>query len=158
MKLFIKFLFLLSFVSFSHIIWAIPPTEYEFKNFNDGLKISQNTNKPIFLLFGFNKCTACNMLYNRAFKDTKLKEYLKSNFVLVYVSILDENEPDFYQLSNGTSMTNKEFVKFFKVESVPIWIWLLPSGQILASDKGGNTVPREFYMIGDKALKKLTNQ
>ena len=33
MKLFIKFLFLLSFVSFSNIIWAIPPAEYEFKNF-----------------------------------------------------------------------------------------------------------------------------
>lgn len=151
----LKLILIASFIVITNNVIAAPPAEYEFSNYNDGIKISKDLNKPIFILFGFNKCPACNLLYNRAFKDVKLKEYLKNNFALVYVSTLGENEPEIYQLPSGETVSNKELIKFYKIETVPAWMWISPNGQILDYDKGGDTVPREFYVHGDKALKKF---
>ena len=157
MKILKKIFIVLYVFIYNNCAIAGPPPEYEFNNLNDGFKLSKDYNKPVFLLFGFNKCPACNMLYSRAFKDNKLKEYLKNNFILVYVSTLGENEPELYHLPSGI-VTNKELIKLYKIDSVPAWLWLTPAAQILDSDKGGDTVPREFYLHGDKALKKFNNQ
>jgi len=155
MRIIFKFHLYFNIFLFSNIVYAIPPSDYEFHNFNEGIKLSKVENKPLFLLFGFEKCPACYMLYNKAFKDNKLKEYLKNNFILVYVSTLGENEPNIYELPNGSSYTNKQLIKFYKIETVPAWIWMSPQGNILDSDKGGDTTPREFFMHGEKVLNKF---
>ena len=155
MKFVFKLLLCFNLISFAYNVFAIPPSDYEFHNFNEGVKLSKVENKPLFLLFGFEKCPACYMLYNKAFKDSKLKEYLKNNFILVYVSTLGENEPNIYELPNGSLFTNKQLTKYYKIETVSAWIWMNPQGNILDSDKGGDTTPREFFVHGEKVLSKF---
>jgi thioredoxin-related protein len=151
-----KKLFFSLFISlFLNLGNCAPPPEWGFLNFREGMTVSKTENKPIFILFGFQKCPACNMLYSRAFSDKKLRDFYKNNFVLIYVSIFGENEEENYVINDQSMLTNKQLINHFKIETVPAWHWMTNSGIILGSDKGGDTTVREFYFKAENNLKKF---
>lgn len=134
-------------------VQAAPPPEWGFVNIKDGFKKAREENKPVFMLFGFENCPWCKVLYRSAFSDTELREFYRKEFVLVYMSTRGENEEPSYKLPDGQEMSAAQITKAWKVYPVPSWRWLRPDGSVIAMDNNARTTPREFRFKAENALK-----
>ncbi len=67
----------------SEIHWA--------KDYHEGVKESQKTDKPMLVVYSRHTCKYCVQLNNTTFKDAKVIQYLNENFVSI-ISYSDEND------------------------------------------------------------------
>jgi thioredoxin-related protein len=138
--------------------FAAPPPEWGFVNIKEGFKRAQEEHKPVFILFGFENCPWCKVLYRSAFADSELRDFYRKEFVLVYMSTLGENEEKTYKLPDGQELSAKEITKSWKVYPVPSWRWLRPDGSLIGTDSNARTTAREFRFKGENALKAVASK
>ena len=146
---------LLGLMLSSETVRAAPPPEWGFINIKDGFKKARDENKPIFVLFGFENCPWCKVLYRSAFSDTELREYYRKEFVLVYMSTRGENEEPLYKLPDGQELSAAQITKAWNVYPTPSWRWLRPDGSVIAMDNNARTTPREFRLKAENVLKAV---
>ncbi|MCK9453967.1 MAG: thioredoxin family protein [Sulfurimonas sp.] len=61
------------------------------KDYHEGIKVAQQSTKPILFVSSSHACKYCVILDNTTFKDAKVIEELNKNFVSV-ISYSDEND------------------------------------------------------------------
>ena len=137
---------------------AAPPVDWGFVNIKEGFKRAHDENKPIFILFGFENCPWCKVLYRNALSDSELRDFYRKEFVLVYMSTLGEKEDPVYRLPGGLELSAKEITKTWKVYPVPSWRWLRPDGTLIAADSNARTTVREFRFKGEDALRAMATR
>lgn len=99
-----------------------------YNDYETGLKVAQEQNKPIFMYFWAIWCTFCEDLHKYVYSDPEVSEILKNEFVLVAVD-MDVNKKD----------TQK-----FNVAAPPHEIFLTKDGEIITRVPG--YIPRDDFL------------
>lgn len=117
--------------------WADPPPDYPFVSYDKGLKLAQETGKPIFLYFGRYGCAWCDHTNKQSFSNADLKKLYPEHFVLVYV---DAESGKRLKLPSGERITEAELGARFKAFATPLFVYLTPEGQEIFKAPGFKTV------------------
>ncbi len=64
-----------------------------YKTYDEGVRVANETGKPIFVYFWAIWCKFCEKLHTEVYPDPEVQRYLREDFVLVAVD-LDENKKD----------------------------------------------------------------
>ncbi len=130
----VAFLFSL-FLAFPAL--ADPPHDYEFVTYDQGLRLAEKENKPIFLYFGRYGCAWCDWTNKETFSDPELRKLLTDHFVLVYV---DAESGKRITLPNGERITEADLGARFKAFATPLFVFLDSSGKQIFKAPGFKTV------------------
>lgn len=130
--LFFAFIFCLPPMAF-----ADPPPDYPFVSYDKGLKIAQETGKPIFLYFGRYGCAWCEHTNKQSFSHADLKRIYPEHYVLVYV---DAESGKRLKLPTGERITEAELGTRLKVFATPLFVYMTPQGQEIFKAPGFKTV------------------
>ena len=122
---------------FTLAAFANPPPNYPFVSYDKGLKLAQQTNKPIFLYFGRYGCGWCEQTNKKSFSDAGLKKLYLKDFVLVYV---DTESGKRVSLPNGERITEAELGTRFNALASPLFVFLTPQGEEIFKAPGFKTV------------------
>jgi thioredoxin-related protein len=133
---------------------AAPPAEWGFQKLPQAMEAAQASNKPVFVLFGFETCGNCKRLYSQTLGDEDLRKAFQKSFVLAYVDTEGHGEPDAYTLGEDL-LNHGDLLARFKGSPTPSWVFLTPQGVRLHGDRGGRTMARELLRDADIALEKL---
>lgn len=117
--------------------FAEPPPDYPFVAYDQGLKLAQETGKPIFLYFGRYGCAWCEHTNKQSFSNADLKKLYPEHFVLVYV---DAESGKRLKLPSGERITEAELGTRFKAFATPLFVFLTPQGQEIFKAPGFKTV------------------
>lgn len=117
--------------------FADPPPDYPFVSYDKGLKLAQETGKPIFLYFGRYGCAWCEHTNKKSFSDAGLKKLYPEHYVLVYV---DAESGKRLKLPSGERITEAELGARFKAFATPLFVFLTPQGQEIFKAPGFKTV------------------
>lgn len=121
----------------SSALMADPPPDYPFVSYDQGLKLAQETGKPIFLYFGRYGCAWCEHTNKKSFSDAGLKKIYPEHFVLVYV---DAESGKRLRLPSGERITEAELGARFKAFATPLFVYLTPEGKEIFKAPGFKTV------------------
>lgn len=134
---------------------AAPPAEWGFLKLPEAMAAAKSANKPVFVLFGFETCRGCALLYRQALSDTGLRTTFQKNFILGYVDTEKHGEPDSYQIGDGAAQSHAELMSAFRGSPTPSWVFLTPGGVRLHGERGGKTAAWELLRDGDIAMEKF---
>lgn len=118
-------------------VYADAPANYPFLSYDEGLRVAQKTNKPIFLYFGRHGCGWCEKTNKEVFAKPALRESYPAHFVLVYV---DSESGDRLTLPSGERITEMELGARFKVFATPLFAYLKPNGEMIFKISGFQSV------------------
>ena len=122
---------------FTFSAFADPPPNYPFVSYDQGLKLAQKTNKPIFLYFGRYGCAWCDHTNKKSFSNAELKKLYPKHFVLVYV---DAESGKRLTLPGGERITEAELGARLNAFATPLFVFLTPQGQEIFKAPGFKTV------------------
>lgn len=106
-----------------------------YNSYEEGLKVAQKEDKPIFMYFWAIWCSYCKKYQTEVFPSPEVNRTLEENFVLVAVD-LDSNKKD---------------ASRFNVQYPPHIIYLTPQGEIIGRI-GGYTDKEDFLRRTEGAL------
>lgn len=133
---------------------ARPPAEWPFKPWNEAVAVAKAEKKPLFVLFGYESCEWCRVLYRGGMNDPDVLSKYRSSLVLTYVDTEATSEDARFVLPEGTSFSLKDLLDRYRVYPVPSWVYLSETGVLLNSDRGGRTTSRELLRDIEIALSK----
>lgn len=67
--------------------------ENNWYSYEEGLEIAKKESKPMFIFISSPTCPLCRKMKEDVFSDPEVIDYIKSNFVPVYVDISREKPP-----------------------------------------------------------------
>lgn len=155
MKILLAVLATFTALFFSIELFAAPPTEWGFQKLPAAMAEAKTTNKPIFVLFGFETCPGCKRLYSQALSNNGLRETFQKNFVLAYVDTEGQGEPNSYQIGDSPALSHADLMALFKGSPTPSWVFLTPKGVRLHGERGGKTLASDLTRDGEIALEKF---
>lgn len=118
------------------LVWADPPAGYNFVNFDEGLKLAQQQQRPIFLYFGRLGCGWCDKTNKEAFSDAALRKLYSDHYVLVYV---DAESGKRLRLPTGERITEADLGTRYRAFATPLFVYLLPDGSEITRIPGVQT-------------------
>lgn len=124
---------------------ADPPAGYPFVAYDEGLKLAQRDNKPIFLYFGRYGCGWCEKTNKESFSDPRVKAAYGEHYVLVYV---DAESGERLRLPSGERITEMELGARMNVFATPVFAWLEPDGSLIFKAPGYKSA-QEFLQFDD---------
>ena len=134
-QLFIVMLFLLG--SSSTMVLADPPSGYPFHTYDEGLRLAQTQNKPLFVYFGRLGCAWCDKTNRESFSNELLRKAYIEHYILVYV---DAESGKRLRLPSGERITEAELGARFKAFATPLFVYLDAQGNEIVKIPGYKTV------------------
>jgi thioredoxin-related protein len=134
---------------------AKPPAEWQFKTLPEAITQSETENKPLLIMFGFEKCTWCDYLYNAGMNSESLRKEYQGAVALAYYDTRVPKADDIVNLPAGATIKHADFIKQYRAYPTPSWIFISPKGQILHGNNNGKTTTREMRRDLEVALKKM---
>ena len=123
---------------------AKPPADWHFQPWDAALASSAASQRPVFVLFGYDDCRWCDYLYQRGMNDDEVKSQYAKHFSMTYVDTKAPNQDEVFTLPGGEKITLKDLVKRFRGYPTPSWVYLSPTGQLIHADRGGKSTAREM--------------
>jgi thioredoxin-related protein len=120
------------------------PDGWPFLDFNEAVRVSKQSGKPMFVYFGFATCPYCAYLNEHTFSSESLRKLYTANYVLAYFDIRG-NPEDEITLPDGGRVTRGEAIKRLKGSPVPAWMFVDPEGRALLMRRGSRTKVNEFW-------------
>lgn len=105
---------------------AEPPVGYQFLRYDEGLRIAQRENKPVFVYFGRFGCGFCDKTNKVGFADTEVKQAYTEHYVLVYVN---SESMDRLILPSGERITEMQLGERMNTLGTPVFFFLKPDGE-----------------------------
>lgn len=109
-------------------VYADAPDGYPFISFDQALKQSVDSNRPIFVYFGRYGCGYCDKTNKEAFSDTSVKELYTKNYILAYV---DAESGKRLKLPSGERITEREVGTRYNAFVTPVFTFLFPDGEVI---------------------------
>jgi thioredoxin-related protein len=131
---------------------AKPPAEWQFQEWNAAVAAAARTNKPLFVLFGFEECPYCDHLYRQGMDSAELRTRYQSSVVLAYYDTRARKPDDVVKLPGGATMTHAQFIKNFRAYPTPSWMFLSTSGAVLQANRGSKSTSRQLLRDLEAAL------
>jgi thioredoxin-related protein len=108
------------------------PGTVEWNDFNSGIKISKQTNKPILIFFYTPWCHWCNVMNKDTYTNAGVISRLKNSFVSVGVNLASNDTINF----EGKSYSVQSFSNIFGVMGVPTIIFMNKNGETITKIPG----------------------
>jgi thioredoxin-related protein len=129
-----------------------PPAEWQFQDWNAAVAAAERTRKPLFVLFGFEKCPYCDHLYRHGMNSAQLRSRFQSDAVLAYYDTMARKPDERVVLPGGATMSHADFIKRFRAYPTPSWMFVSPKGQVLRANRGSKSTDRELLRDLEAAL------
>lgn len=123
--------------SFGSIAMAEPPPNYPFHTYDEGLRLAQAQNKPLFVYFGRLGCAWCDKTNRESFSNELLRKNYIEHYILVYV---DSESGKRLSLPSGERITEAELGARFKAFATPMFVYLDSQGKEIVKIPGFKTV------------------
>lgn len=124
---------------------ADPPGGYDFVAYDEGLRRSADSGKPVFLYFGRYGCGWCEKTNKESFSDPRVRALYGREFVLVYV---DAENGERLTLASGERITEMELGARMNVFATPVFAYLEPGGETIFKAPGFKTAD-EFLQFAE---------
>ena len=122
------------------------PDGWPFIEFNEAVRVAKQTNKPIFVYFGFATCPYCEYANKHTFSYDVLRRRYAEHFVLAYFDIRG-NPGDMITLPGGDTLTRAEAIKRLRGSPVPAWMFMSPDGREILMRRGSRTSVEAFMQF-----------
>jgi thioredoxin-related protein len=129
-----------------------PPAEWRFQDWNVAVAAAEKTNKPLFVLFGFEQCPYCDYLYRHGMDSSDVRTKYQASAVLAYYDTRASRPDELVRLPGGATMSHAEFIKRFRAYPTPSWVFLSTKGTVLQTNRGSKSTSRELLRDLDAAL------
>ena len=129
------------------VAWAKPPAEWRFQDWKAAVAEAQRTNKPLFVLFGFEECPYCDHLYRHGMDSAELRAKYQSSAVLTYYDTRAHGPDEPVVLPGGITLSHAQFIKQFRAYPTPSWMFLSPKGAVLKANRGSKST--SGALLGD---------
>jgi thioredoxin-related protein len=124
-----------------------PPVEWRFQDWNAAVAAAEKTNKPVFVLFGFEQCPYCDHLYRHGMDSSELRSKYQASVVLAYYDTMAHRPDDMVALPGGMTMSHAQFIKQFRAYPTPSWVFLSTKGTVLRANRGSKST--SGALLGD---------
>jgi thioredoxin-related protein len=131
---------------------AKPPAEWKFQDWNAAVATAEKTNKPLFVLFGFEECPYCVYLYGHGMDNAEARAKYQSSAVLTYYDTRAHRPDEVVRLPGGATMSHAEFIKNFRAYPTPSWVFLSAKGAVLQANRGSKSTSAQLMRDLDAAL------
>ena len=129
-----------------------PPAEWQFQDWNAAVATAQKTNRPLFVLFGFEQCPYCDHLYRHGMDSPDARSKYQASVVLTYYDTMARKPDEVVSLPGGASMTHAQLIKHFRAYPTPSWVFLSPKGTVLKANRGSKSTSRQLLRDLEAAL------
>ena len=120
-------------------VLAKPPVEWRFQDWNAAVAAAERSNKPLFVLFGFEQCPYCDHLYRHGMDNSDLRAKYQASVVLAYYDTLTRRPDETVALPGGATMSHAQLIKHFRAYPTPSWVFLSPKGTVLRANRGSKS-------------------
>jgi thioredoxin-related protein len=114
------------------------PEGWPFVEYNQAVRIAKETNKPMFVYFGFDTCPYCIYLNQHTLSYGALQQRYAEHYVLAYFDIRG-NQSDIMTLPSGEQLTRGQAIRKLKGSPVPAWAFVAPDGREILMRRGSRT-------------------
>ena len=114
------------------------PEGWPFVDYSEAVRIARQTNKPMFVYFGFNTCPYCIYLNQHTLAFGALRQRYAEHYVLAYFDIRGKPD-DVITLPSGEQMTRGQAIRRLKGSPVPAWSFVAPDGREILARRGSRT-------------------
>lgn len=141
---------------FSTTVMAEPPPNYPFHTYDEGLRLAQAQNKPLFVYFGRLGCAWCDKTNRESFSNELLRKNYIEHYILVYV---DAESGKRLRLPSGERISEAELGARFKAFATPLFVYLDSQGNEIVKIPGFKTV-EDFHdydrFVSEGFYKRMT--
>ena len=123
---------------------AKPPAEWKFQDWQAAVATAEKTQRPLFVLFGFEECPYCDHLYRNGMDSAELRNKYQASVVLAYYDTRARKAHDEVRLPGGTSMSHAQFIQQFRAYPTPSWMFLSAKGTVLKANRGSKSTSRDL--------------
>jgi thioredoxin-related protein len=131
---------------------AKPPAEWRFQDWNAAVSAAQRTDKPLFVLFGFEECPYCDHLYRHGMNGADVRSRYQASVVLAYYDTRAHKPDEVVRLPGGDTMSHAQFLKQFRAYPTPSWVFLSPKGTVLRANRGSKSTSSQLLRDLEAAL------
>ena len=121
-----------------------PPAEWQFQDWKVAVAAAERTNKPLFVLFGFEECPYCDYLYRHGMDSSEVRTQYQASVVLTYYDTKAHKPDELVALPGGATMTHAQFIKQFRAYPTPSWVFLSSKGTVLQANRGSKSTSRQL--------------
>jgi thioredoxin-related protein len=132
--------------------FAKPPAEWRFQEWNAAVAAAEQSNKPLFVLFGFEQCPYCDHLYRHGMDSAEVRSKYQASVVLAYYDTMARKPDDLVALPGGVSMSHAQLVKQFRAYPTPSWVFLSKKATVLQANRGSKSTSRQLLRDLEAAL------
>jgi thioredoxin-related protein len=129
-----------------------PPVEWKFQDWKAAVAAAERTNKPLFVLFGFEECPYCDYLYRHGMDSSEVRTKYQTSVALTYYDTKAHKPDELVTLPGGATMSHAQFIKQFRAYPTPSWVFLSTKGTVLQAKRGSKTTSRDLLRDLDSAL------
>jgi len=114
------------------------PDGWPFLEYNEAVRVAKQTNKPLFVYFGFETCPYCEIANRNTFSSELLRKRYSEHYVLAYFDIrANPNDP--MTLPSGETLPRGQAIRKLKGSPVPAWAFVTPEGREILMRRGSRT-------------------
>jgi thioredoxin-related protein len=132
--------------------FSSPPAEWHFQDWNAATASAEKTNKPLFVLFGFEDCPYCKYLYGHGMDSAEARTKYQASAVLTYYDTRAHRPDEVVRLPGGATMSHAEFIQRFRAYPTPSWMFLSAKGTVLKANRGSKSTSAQLLSDLDAAL------
>jgi thioredoxin-related protein len=132
--------------------FAKPPAEWRFQDWKGAVEAAERTNKPLFVLFGFEQCPYCDYLYRHGMDSSEVRSRYQTSAVLAYYDTRARKSDEAVVLPGGATMSHAEFIKQFRAYPTPSWVFLSAKGTVLRANRGSKSTDHQLLRDLEAAL------
>lgn len=122
-----------------------------FLDLTEDVEEAKDTNKHVILFMSLDFCPYCTKMLNANFVEgAKNQKYIQDNFDVIGVNIKGSRE---IAINENTSMTEKEYADFLKVQYTPTIIFLNQKNEVVVRLNGYRSEPN-FKLVLDFVKEK----
>ena len=125
---------------------AKAPDGWGFVDFNEAVRLSKQSKRPMFVYFGFETCPYCLYLNQHTFASEELRKRYSEHYVLGYFDIRGKPN-DLITLHNGDMLTRASAIKRLKGSPVPAWMFIDAEGKEILMRRGSRTAVEAFVLF-----------
>ena len=131
---------------------AKPPAEWHFQDWAVAAATAERTNKPLFVLFGFEECPYCDYLYRHGMDSSEVRSKYQANAVLTYYDTRAHRPDEVVRLPGGATMSHAQFIQQFRAYPTPSWMFLSAKGTVLKAHRGSKSTSAQLLSDLEAAL------
>jgi len=117
-----------------------PQKMFDWKPMKEAQKLAADNNKKVLIYGNARWCTYCKKMEKEVFSLEEVQRKTSEHFYPVWLDIESQDSLSF----RGTTMTQQQLSRGFRISGTPTFIFLDSEGEVIAGQPG--FIPEEMYL------------